>query len=60
MSRLIPNLGDLRAQLPADQSALDAHEFLTELEAAESVDDVAAKVDALVDRWLEVHDESGA
>lgn len=59
VSDLIPNLEDLRAQLPSDGTALDAHEFVEELEAAVSVEDVEVKVDALVDRWLEVADDRG-
>jgi hypothetical protein len=54
MSELIPNLEDLRAQLPTDETARDAHEFVNELATGEAAEDVASKVDALVDRWLEV------
>ncbi|MGH3890111.1 MAG: hypothetical protein ACRDTW_00875 [Rhodococcus qingshengii] len=54
MSGLIPNLEDLREQLPPSQTALDAHKFVAELAMATSVAEVASKVDALVDGWLEV------
>lgn len=54
MSGLIPNLEDLREQLPPSQTALDAHEFVTALATAVSSAEVASKVDALVDGWLEV------
>lgn len=59
MSELIPNLDDLRAKLPAVETAKDAHEFIEELAKAGSIADVQANVDALVDRWLEVTDDSG-
>lgn len=59
MSELIPNLDDLRAKLPAEETAKDAHEFIEELAKAGSIADVQANVDALVDRWLEVTDDSG-
>lgn len=59
MSDLIPNLEDLRARLPSDETAVDAHEFIAELESVVSVDDADMKVDALVDRWLEVLDDHG-
>lgn len=52
MSDLIPNLDDLRAQLPTDGTAQDAHEFVSELGMVASVEDVGMKTDALVDRWL--------
>lgn len=59
MSDLVPNLEDLRDQLPIDGTALDAHEFLEELATAESVEEMDVKVEALVDRWLEVSDDRG-
>lgn len=59
MSDLIPNLEDLREHLPIDGTALDAHEFVGELGTAESVEEMDVKVDALVDRWLEVLDDRG-
>ena len=54
MSELIPNLADLQAKLPADETAKDAHEFIEELAKAGSIAEVQANVDAMVDRWLEV------
>lgn len=54
MSDLIPNLEDLRAQLPTDGTAQDAHQFVAELATLASAEDVNMKIDALVDRWLEV------
>lgn len=54
MSGLIPNLEDLREQLPTDETALDAHKFVAELATATSTAEVASRVDALVDGWLEV------
>lgn len=60
MSELIPNLNDLRAHLPTDEIVLDAHEFLGELAKAESSAEVAARVDALVDRWIKGSDEHSA
>lgn len=60
MTDLIPNLEDLRAQLPTDGTTLDAHEFVVQLAAAASVDEVDMKVDALVDGWLEVSNDSEA
>lgn len=54
MSDLIPNLDELRAKLPTEESALDAHEFVEELAKAGTLVEVNAKIDALVDRWLEV------
>ena len=54
VSGLIPNLEDLREQLPPSQTELDAHKFVAELAMATSVAEVASKVDALVDGWLEV------
>jgi hypothetical protein len=39
---------------PPSQTALDAHKFVAELAMATSVAEVASKVDALVDGWLEV------
>lgn len=57
MSDLIPNLEDLRAQLPSDDTAQDAREFVAELATAASAASVDKKIDALVDRWLEVSDE---
>lgn len=59
VSELIPNLEDLRAQLPTDETALDAHEFLIALSNAASLKDVETTVDALVDAWLEVPVEHG-
>lgn len=58
MGELIPNLNDLRAKLRADESASDAHEFMGELATAGTVAEINAKVDALVDRWLELPHES--
>jgi hypothetical protein len=58
MSGLIPNLDDLRAKLLAEASALDAHEFIDEVATAGTVAEINAKVDALVDRWLAVPDDS--
>lgn len=58
MSDLIPNLDDLRAKLPAEETANDAHEFIAELAKAGSLGDVQTNVDALVDRWLELPDDS--
>jgi hypothetical protein len=58
MSDLIPNLDDLRAKLPGDESASDAREFVEELSKAGSPAEVSANVGALVDRWLEVPDDS--
>lgn len=52
MSKLIPNLDDLRAQLPADGSGSDAREFIEELGKAASRTDSESLVDALFDRWL--------
>ena len=52
MSELIPNLSDLRAQLPAAEIAADAHEFVAGLATAGSLAEVTSMVDALVDRWL--------
>jgi hypothetical protein len=60
MTELIPNLEDLCTQLPTDSTVLDAHEFVAELATAVSADGVNMKVDALVDRWLEVADDRGA
>lgn len=57
MSELIPNLDGLRAHLPTDENSSYAYEFIAEIETADSVNDIAAKVDALVDRWLEVPNE---
>ena len=57
MSELIPNLEDLRAQLPTDSTAHDAHQFVEALEPAESAEDVAASIDTLVDRWMELPDD---
>jgi hypothetical protein len=57
VSDLIPNLEDLRAQLPTDGTTQDAHEFVAELSAIVSAADVDMKIDALVDRWLEVSDD---
>ncbi|MFD5812384.1 hypothetical protein [Rhodococcus aetherivorans] len=54
MSELIPNLEDLREQLPTDETAADAHKFVAELATATSATEVASKVDALVDGWLEI------
>lgn len=56
MSDLIPNLEDLREQLPTDGMALDANEFIGELTTAESIEEMEIRADALVDRWLEVSD----
>lgn len=60
MSDLIPNLEDLREQIPVDGTVPHAHEFIEELAAGVSIADVGARVDALVDRWLEVTDDDGA
>lgn len=60
MSDLIPNIEDLRAQLPTDDTSTYAHEFVSELSMAASVEDVNKKVDALVDRWLGMPDDPGA
>ena len=57
MSDLIPNLDDLRAKLPQDESASDAREFVEELSKAAPPAEIVASVDALVDRWLEVPDD---
>jgi hypothetical protein len=57
VSDLIPNIDDLRAQLPTDGAAPDAYRFVQELAVALSVDDVEVKIDALVDNWLEVSDD---
>lgn len=57
VSDLIPNIDDLRAQLPTDGTAQDAHGFVQELATALSADDVDVKIDALVDNWLEVSDD---
>lgn len=54
MSHLIPNLDALHAKLPPADSAADAHEFVQQLATAGSVADIHIRVDALVDRWLEV------
>lgn len=54
MSDLMPNLGDLRAKLPATKSAFDAHDFVDELAKAGTLVEVNANIDALVDRWLKV------
>lgn len=59
MSDLIPNLEDLRAQLPTDGTSLDAHEFVAELAQAASADEVDMTIDGLVDRLLEVSDAHG-
>jgi hypothetical protein len=59
MSELIPNLDDLREQLPPDSIAKDAHEFVGELEKATTTAEVSSSVDALIDRWLEVSDDPG-
>lgn len=58
MSDLIPNLDDLGAKLPAEESASDARQFIEELAKASSAAEIGANVDALVDRWLEVPDDS--
>jgi hypothetical protein len=58
MSDLIPNLDDLRAKLPAEESASDAHEFVKKLARAGTLAEIDANIDALVDRWLEVSDDS--
>lgn len=58
MSDLMPNLDDLRAKLPAGEPASDAHEFVEELSKAGSPAEINANVDALVDRWLEMHDDN--
>lgn len=60
MSELIPNLEDLRVQLSTDVTSQYAHEFVRVLATAESTEDVASKVDALVNRWLEVPDDHSA
>lgn len=60
MSELIPNLEDMRAQLPTDGTAQDAHEFVAELAIVVSAEDVDMTIDALVDRWLEVSDDHKA
>ena len=57
MSELIPNLEDLRAQLPTDGTAHDTHQFIEALELAASAEDVAANIDTLVDRWMELPDD---
>lgn len=57
MSDLIPNLEDLRAQLPTDGTAEAAHQFVAELATVASAEGVTMKIDALVDRWLEVPDD---
>lgn len=54
MSELIPNLDDLRIQVPPGEDTTDTSEFLAELATAASVDEVTRRVDALIDRWLEV------
>lgn len=59
MSDLIPNLEDLRAQLPTDGTAEAAHQFVAELATVVSAEDVNTKIDGLVDRWLEVPDDHG-
>lgn len=59
MSDMIPNLEDLRAQLPTDGTAQDALEFISELAVATTPAAVDEKVDALVDRWLEVPVDTG-
>lgn len=56
MSDLIPNLDDLCAQVQQGGCASDVHAFLDELAVAATVDDAAGRIDALVDRWLEVPD----
>ncbi|MEN3121220.1 hypothetical protein [Janibacter sp. LM] len=58
MSDLIPNLGDLCAKLPAKDVAPDAHEFVEQLAKASTPGEVNANIDALVDRWLKVPDDS--
>jgi hypothetical protein len=58
MGELIPNLDDLRAKLRADESTSDAEEFMGELATAGTVAEINAKIDALVDRWLELPDDS--
>ena len=58
MGELIPNLDDLRAKLLAEESAPDAHEFMGELATAGTVAEINANIDALVDRWLAVPDDS--
>ncbi|OYN77044.1 hypothetical protein CG716_19515 [Mycolicibacterium sphagni] len=57
MSDLVPNLDDLRGQLPTDGTAQDAHEFVAELAIIASAEDVGPKIDTLVDRWLEVSND---
>lgn len=47
VSDLIPNLEDLRAQLPTDGTAQDAHEFVAELATVVSAEDVDMKIDAV-------------
>ena len=56
MSDLIPNLEELRAKLPTDGTAQDAHQFVGELATATSVEDANMAIGALVDRWLELPD----
>lgn len=56
---MIPNLEDLRAQLPTDGTAMDTHEFVAELAAAASIEEVETKIDHLVERWLGVSDGRG-
>ena len=50
MSDLIPNVEDLREQLPTDGTALDAHEFIGELATAASIEELEIRADALVSR----------
>lgn len=57
MSKLIPNLDDLRAQLPADGDHSNTRKFVEELQKATSHAEAESLVDALVDRWLEQADE---
>lgn len=52
MSDLVPNLDDLRAHLPSEATAPDAHALLERLSEATTVEEAVAKVDALVDEWL--------
>lgn len=54
MSKLVPNLDDLRELLPPPGSAPDAHTFLDRLSQAETVEDAVAQIDALVAEWLTV------
>lgn len=54
MSDLIPNLNDLRTNLPSQESAPDVHAFVEALAKAGSVAGAQANVDALVDSWLEL------